>query len=97
VTQCEAVEVQRILRRFQRPKAIRVQRLVRRRVRPDLIDPGTGEILREAKYRMRRSGVRMGGGRHLGAPGGGYMVVNDGPAMAVQIGRYLAFLRGSPC
>lgn len=93
ITEWEAIQVQRVVRRWQHAQAVRVQRPVRRLARPQKINPDTGDVLREARWRVRKSGVRMGEKRHIGADGAGFQIVNDGPGMAVQLGRYVQKLR----
>lgn len=103
LTYQEAVEVQRLLRRWQRSQRVRVARWVTRRVRPEIIDMETGEVLQEAKYRRRRTHVRMGSGRAGGGEkwvlenqrGAGFQVVNDGPATAAMIRRLVESLRAA--
>lgn len=75
----ERVEVARLLRRYSRYKQrVRVQRGER-------IDPETGEVT--ARYRTtHRRGSRLTGSA-------GYSVVNDGPALAKSLSRYLSLRR----
>lgn len=93
VTDQEAVEIQRLLRRMEHSTYTRITKKVWRTVRPEIIDEETGEILQEAKRRKRTTHVRLGQGRHVGARGGGTMLVDDGIATAADIGRYLEYLR----
>lgn len=94
ITHAEAVEVQRLLRRWQRAQHVRVKVRVRRLARPAVVDPRTGEVAQAAVYRFRWSHARMGGSTgHKGAAGGGFKVVNDGPRVAEMVARYLAARR----
>lgn len=96
ITQAEAIEVQRLLRRWQRAQRVRVKVRVRRLVRAEVVDPETGEVVQEAVYRYRWSHTRMGGSTgHKGAAGGGFRVVNNGPRTAEMATRYLSARRGS--
>jgi len=86
IHQQESIEVARILRRYLHSQRIRIQIKVWRQK----INPETGEI---TKGRYRRSGIRMGSNRHQGAIGAGYAIVNDAPALAIMVSRYVNSLR----
>lgn len=85
VTPAEAVHVARLLRRHSRRRIVKR----RRRVRAAVIDPATGEVLRAERVRYRRSGSRLA--RLSG--GAGFVCVNDGPALAAEVARYLGLRR----
>ncbi len=85
VTPDEAVKVARLLRRHARCRVVKRVK----RVRVAVVDTETGEVLRTQKVRYRRSGTRL---RRM-TQGAGFVCVNDGPALARDVARYVALLR----
>lgn len=87
ITDDELVQVKRLLRSWVRsqratdPRGVKVPRTVPRRVRRG-VDPDTGEI----SYRWVRRRYRL---RSLSGGAGGFVISNDGPALAAMLARFL--------
>jgi hypothetical protein len=82
----EAVTAARILRRYARSQGVTRQVSVPRGV---VVDPETGEVIRQKYRKVRRPARRF-------KSGAGFLCVNDGPSMATLVAQAVRVVHGPP-